>query len=138
MEAFQQRFHGAASQGFEANPPLVIPDAHFPIVFSSLMFIFKKIGFLGKHWVYSPTFAGMVLKSLLGTATLSESMHKGNGSFSPKISWGCQSRVWSQSTISKTLMFISYCSSLIIILWIGSKALTGIPMKSLLKSFHFP
>merc|ERR1712020_346668 len=62
------------------------------------MFIFLKIGCLGRHWVYSPTFAGMVLKSLLGTATLSESMHKKNGSFSAKISCGCQSRLWSQST----------------------------------------
>ena len=66
--------------------PLVIPDAHFLIVCSSLMFIVKKFGLLGKNWVGCPTFAGMVLKSLLGTATLSESMHKENERFSTKIS----------------------------------------------------
>ena len=64
------------------------------------MLIFKKkFGLLGKNWVDCPNFAGMVLKSLLGTATLSEGMHKENERFSTKLSWGSQSRVWSQFTI---------------------------------------
>ena len=108
MGAFQQRFQGAPSQGFEANSQFVIPNAHFPIVFSSLMFIVKKFGLLGKNWVGCPTFAGMVLKSLLGTATLSESMHKDDGSIQAKISGGSQSRVWSQFTLSKPWCSFSY------------------------------
>ena len=59
----------------------------------------KKFGLLGKNWVDCPNFAGMVLKSLHGTATLSESMHKENGSIQAKISEGSQSRVWSQFNI---------------------------------------
>ena len=74
LQTFQQRFQGAPSQWFVANSPLVIPDAHFPIVFSSLMFIFLKIGCLGKNGMYQSSFPDMVLKSLLSTTTLSEGL----------------------------------------------------------------
>ena len=44
--SIQAKISGAPIERFEANPQLVIPDAHFDSVFSALMLILEKIGFV--------------------------------------------------------------------------------------------